>query len=184
MSHPQQQQYCQSVKAKFPFHFRNCKVLDVGSLNINGHNRDLFTNCEYTGLDIAPGSNVDVVSKAHEFVSPYQFDTIISTEMLEHDPYWQESIRNMVNHLKPGGLLLLTCAGPGRPEHGTRKDQPACSPLTVNSNISVDGKSWADYYQNLSPLDLGMVLGEFQWSHGEYSSNTEVHDTYFYGIKT
>lgn len=178
MSHKAQQDYCKEVRARFPLHFRDCRVLDCGSLNINGHNRDLFTDCKYYGLDVGVGSNVDIVGKTHELRSPIPFDTIISTEMLEHDKHWRESLRNMYDLLKSGGLLVLTCAGPGRAEHGTMEHEMESSPLTCQF------EDWKDYYRNLSTEDLQSVLGEdCYFQQFEYSSNDAAKDTYFWGIK-
>ena len=36
-------------------------VLDVGSQDVNGTYKPLFAGWEYKGLDICPGSNVDIV---------------------------------------------------------------------------------------------------------------------------
>ena len=47
-----------------------------------------------------------------------KFDLIISTEMLEHDPHWKESIRKCIALLNVGGAFLMTCATTGRPIHG------------------------------------------------------------------
>lgn len=63
---------------------KNKKVLDVGSLDVNGTYRDLFTN--YTGLDIAPGKNVDIVSKNSYEYPPKDnsFEVVISGNTIEH----------------------------------------------------------------------------------------------------
>jgi hypothetical protein len=45
MAHQAQQDFCNSVRQLFPDHFRGKTVLDVGSLDINGNNRYLFTDC-------------------------------------------------------------------------------------------------------------------------------------------
>lgn len=55
MAHPEQQVFMLSVKNKFPEKFNNCSVLDVGSLDINGNNRYLFSNYTYIGVDIGVG---------------------------------------------------------------------------------------------------------------------------------
>ena len=63
----------------------NKLVLDIGSLDINGNNQYLFEDCQYTGIDVGVGKNVDIVSKAHELKMPSgTYDTIISTECFEH----------------------------------------------------------------------------------------------------
>jgi hypothetical protein len=56
-----------SMSYMFLQYFIDKCVLDVGSLDINGNNRYLFDNCEYTGLDIGEGPNVDIVMPIHEY---------------------------------------------------------------------------------------------------------------------
>ena len=100
-------------------------VLECGSYNVNGSVRDLFTAREYVGLDWRPGPGVDVVSLVHEYQPGRMFDTVISTEMLEHDPHWQRAsiagvLIELVKGRTPfglGGTLIITCAAPGRGEH-------------------------------------------------------------------
>ena len=143
MAHTEQIDFCTSVKALYPNHFKGVKVLDIGSLDINGNNRYLFEDCfSYTGIDIGEGKNVDIVCSGHEFKSDSQFDVIISTECFEHDKHYAETLRNAYNLLKSGGLLLFSCAAPGRPEHGTTRTSPKDSPFTT------------DYYKNLSDIDI------------------------------
>jgi hypothetical protein len=36
MAHLEQKVYIKSIKDKFPYYFNNTKVLEIGSLNING----------------------------------------------------------------------------------------------------------------------------------------------------
>ena len=62
----------------------------------------LFAAREYVGLDWRPGPGVDVVSLVHEYKPGRHFDTVISTEMLEHDPHWRESVQRMIELVKPG----------------------------------------------------------------------------------
>ena len=114
MAHQAQQDFLISVKNQFPDKFNNCKVLDIGSLDINGNNRYLFENYDYTGVDIGAGPNVDVVCKGHEFKSDTQFDIVISTECFEHDIFYKETILNAINLTKSGGLFVFTCASKGR----------------------------------------------------------------------
>lgn len=179
MSHLAQKQFCLGVKRRHPEFFSGQRVLDVGSLDINGNNRHLFDNFEYTGLDIGPGRNVDVVCRAHEYdKADGSFDVIISTEALEHDRFYAQSLRNMVRLLRPGGLLLVTCATTGRAEHGTQRHGPDDSPLTVQID------EWRDYYRNLTEADLQECLEPATWfSDYEFSVETSHHDLRFWGIK-
>lgn len=175
MAHQEQIDFCTSVKALYPKHFKGVKVLDIGSLDINGNNRYLFDNCDYTGIDIGEGKNVDVVCSGHEFKSDTQFDVIISTECFEHDKHYEETLRNAYDLLKCGGLLLFSCAAPGRPEHGTTRTSPKDSPFTT------------DYYKNLGIDDIyevfnNMMVTKFTEHHISVR-DTFPQDLYFYGIK-
>lgn len=177
MSHPAQQQYCEAIKQKFPLNFNNCNVLDVGSLNINGCNRELFTDCSYTGIDVGEGDNVDIVTKCHEYdKSSNSFDTIISTECFEHDNFLELSLHKIIDLLKPNGLFLFTCATTGRPEHGTRRTDTYSSPLT--SSLC----EFNDYYKNLTEQDFRDIL-DIDSIFKEYEFNVDMLDIRFYGVK-
>ena len=180
MAHIQQQEFCTRVKEKYKDFFRNKLVLDIGSLDINGNNQEYFYNCNYIGVDIAEGRNVDMISKGHELGFPdATFDVIISTECFEHDQYYDSTIKNIYRMLKPGGLFLFTCATTGRPEHGTRKTTPEDAPLLQN-NVE-----WSDYYKNLTESNIREILNiEKSFSLFEFSTNEVSQDLYFYGFKT
>ncbi len=114
--------YC---KTTYPKSFDSCSVLEVGSQNINGSVRIHFTNnIEYIGVDWVAGKDVDIVCLAHEMKFDHQFDTIISSNTLEHDPYWRKSLRVMVSYLKPTGMMFLSWGGPHTSVHRLE-----CSPL-------------------------------------------------------
>lgn len=179
MAHAQQMEYCNKIKAQFPEWFKNKFVLDIGSLDINGNNQYLFENCLYLGLDIGEGRNVDIVSKGHELKLPDNtFDVIISTECFEHDMYYEKTLRNIYRMLKPGGLLLFTCATTGRPEHGTRRTTPD------DAFLLPDIDNWNDYYKNLTEDDFVAVFNfEHEFTNYEFEVNESSHDIYFYGFK-
>ena len=180
MAHKEQAEFCTKVKNLLPQFFENKKVLDVGSLDINGNNKFLFKNCDYTGIDIGHGKNVDYVTKTHEYDAPSEYyDVIISTECFEHDMFYELSIENSYRMLKKGGLFLFTCATTGRPEHGTRKTTPQDAPLLLNY------ASWSDYYKNLTEEDIKKFhkVSEL-YSDYKFEVNNESHDLYFYGIKS
>jgi len=166
--------FVQSVKVKHPRYFQDVSVIEFGSLNINGTVRDYFVNCRYTGVDLGPGNGVDAISLTHEYQSR-KVDTIISTEMLEHDQFWYLSLRHMIKLLKPFGMLIITAGGKGRPEHGTTKCGPGCSPLTVQRPI------WKDYYRNIgiTELDYGLNMDA---NFNEMELRIGQGDIYFWGI--
>lgn len=179
MAHLEQIEYCSKVKNKFPEWFTNKFVLDIGSLDINGNNQYLFNNCPYLGLDIGEGRNVDIVSKGHELNLPDStFDVIISTECFEHDMYYKKTLRNIYRMLKPGGLLIFSCATTGRPEHGTRRTTPGDAFLLPDDN------NWSDYYKNLTQEDFENIFDfKSEFSEVYFETNDKSHDIYFYGFK-
>lgn len=178
--HAEQTDFCQRVLEAFPKFKSGVVVLDVGSRDINGNNRILFNADKYIGVDVSEGPNVDVVCFAHELKSYFPaacFDVVISTEMLEHDPNWNKSLKTMLRCLRSGGLMLITCATTGRPEHGTRRTG------TVDDNPAVDVLG-SDYYMNLTDEHIREALqpAENFRNHG-YELNHTTHDIYFWGIK-
>ena len=185
--HEEQVDFCRSVKDQHPEFFIDKKVLDIGSLDINGNNRYLFQNCEYIGVDVGEGKNVDVITPGHLYdASDESFDVIISTECFEHDMYYEKTWKNIVRMLKSKGIFLFTCAAPGREEHGTLRTRPQDSPLT--SSIG----EWSNYYKNISERDLRRVL-ELDEIFGNYFVDEHheikvapfraINDLYFWGIK-
>lgn len=193
MAHPEQAQFCLSVKKKFPEYFKSpdsnpLEILDVGSLDINGNNRYLFEgNYKYTGIDVGEGKNVDIVCKGHEFCPtidipyvgeniPKLYNVVISTECFEHDQHWRETIKNCIRLTKYGGLFLFTCATTGRQEHGTSRTTPQDSPFTHTL--------FNDYYMNLTEEDILSIKGfKESFEIYEFSTNNRTKDLYFYGIK-
>lgn len=177
MSHKEQVEFIKNIKKIYPNSFYNKNVLEIGSLNINGSVRDFFTKCVYIGLDIDKGPDVDVVCIGHEYNMPDgSFDTVISCECFEHDPYYLQTFQNMIRLCKTKGLIMFSCATIGRKEHGTKDFIPEASPLTVK-------KGW-DYYKNLCETDFTEVIdfkNLFESYH--FQVNNISHDLYFYGIK-
>jgi ubiquinone/menaquinone biosynthesis C-methylase UbiE len=88
---------------------RKGEVLDIGSMDINGSLKDMFNECEYTGIDIAEGKNVDVVVQPFSFPFPDEtFDIVVSANCLEHVPepgLWAKEVKRV---LKKGGQLAIT----------------------------------------------------------------------------
>jgi len=131
MAHREQNDFCQRIAARWPHLFQNKRVLDCGSLDVNGNNRHLFTGGTYLGIDIVGGRNVDVVTRIHEYVGG-PFDVVISTECFEHDAHFAETFAHMIGMVATGGLLLFSCATTGRPEHGTEAIEGWASPGTYS----------------------------------------------------
>jgi SAM-dependent methyltransferase len=161
----------------FPVAFEGKNVLEIGSLNINGGVRSLFTNCNYVGIDVAPGPGVDMVCQGQDYDgSDASFDTVICCEVMEHNPHWKETFLNMLRLCKPGGLVLMTCGSTGRAEHGTTRTTSRDSPLTV-------GIGW-EYYRNLTARDFRGALDlRGSLAAASFFSNWKSYDLYFAGFR-
>jgi SAM-dependent methyltransferase len=177
VAHAGQLQFVSRLKAAFPGFFASARTLEIGSLDINGSVRQLFDGGAYIGLDIAAGPGVDVVCEGQNYRAPDgSFDTVISCEAMEHNPYWKETSVNMVRLCRPGGLVVLTCATTVRTEHGTTRTNPADSPLTV-------GLGW-NYYRNLTARDFTRALPlHVDLAPMAFISNWAARDLYLIGFK-
>lgn len=175
MAHKGQQDFIALVRREFQDYFSHKRVLEIGSLDINGSIRSQFIDCTYTGIDVAPGSGVDVVCQGQDYNAPDDsYDVVISCEVMEHNPHWAETMKNMVRVCKPGGLVVMTCATLGRGEHGTARTSPDSSPLTVELG-------W-NYYRNLTARDFKKA-GATEGLCCMFACNWKSHDLYMLGIK-
>jgi SAM-dependent methyltransferase len=170
MSHQQQLDFVQSVKDEFPEYFKGTKVLEVGSLNINGSVRQFFEPEQYIGCDLGEGAGVDIVCQGHELPYPDgSFDVVISCECFEHDKHWAKTFQKMLDLTRKGGLIIFSCATIGRPEHGTTRTSPADAPFTN------------DYYRNLREEDFEQFKSSF--NSYRFSQCLSPRDLYFWGLK-
>lgn len=173
MEHRQQMCFVRDLRNRFPVFFQGGEVLEIGSLNINGSFRELFTRSSYTGVDIRPGKDVDVVCRGHLYGPACSYTVVCSGECFEHDQYWSLTIWNMYRLLQAKGIFF-TCATTGRKEHGTTR---------VKDNGNVDGIR-PDYYRNLTEKDVrGICLIDDMFTEYEFLTNKWHHDLYFWGIK-
>jgi len=171
MAHPQQLDFIRNVKSQFPRFFHSSRILEIGSLDINGSIRSFFTNCVYVGIDIGPGPGVDVICSGDDYKEPdSSFDSVVSTECFEHTPKWVNIFKNMARLARSGGLIIMTCAGPGRPEHGTARCFPKASPFTE------------DYYRNISKEEFMRECNIAQ-QFRPFSCVENGLDLQFWGIK-
>lgn len=177
MAHPQQAEFFNAAREHYPAHFDAARVLEVGSLDINGSVRDLFTACDYTGVDLQEGPGVDLACPGHLLALPSgHFDTVISAECFEHNPFWRETLANMLRMTRPGGLVAISCATTGRKEHGTTRTNPDASPFTVQAK-------W-DYYKNLTARDFARAVTLPGWlADWRAWVNYISRDLYFIGLR-
>ena len=90
------------------------RILDVGSYNVNGCYRQLFTSsdyeCEYVGLDMSPGPNVDIVPKdiyCWNEIESESLDFIISGNAFEHIEYPWKTMEQIHDKLKNQGIACI-----------------------------------------------------------------------------
>lgn len=177
MSHMAQMRFVMQTMGQFPDAFMENKVLEVGSLNINGSVRGFFFNAhEYIGCDVGAGPGVDLVCPGEDLTFPdSHFDTSITTECFEHNPNWVDTFKNMHRMTRDGGLIVMTCASEGRPEHGTTRSDVGSSPLTVGNG--------QEYYRNLTEQDfenefiLHDMFKDYDFEYEPYA-----FDLYFWGV--
>ena len=126
-----------------------CSVLDIGGRNVNGSPRGLFPRADpYVTLDIEPGRDVQIVADAATWTPDREYDVVVCTEVFEHTIVWPAICRVAFKALKPGGLLILTMAGPGRAPHSAFDGGPVLYA--------------GEHYANVEPAYLNSVL----WSIG------------------
>ena len=188
MAHKEQIDYVNRIKNKFPEYFNNKIVLGVGTFDVCGSEDKFFENCEYSGLDLGPGPGVDIVCPAQDYDAPDEsYETIISCECFEHNPFYKETIQNIVRLLKPNGMFLFTCATTGRPVHGIKSLEEESKIKHENwitmPNVSID--NWDnEYYKNLTEDDIRECVDfEDIFSEFEFEIEKDHCDLFFWGIK-
>lgn len=82
------------------------RVLDIGAFGMPSYAK-YFTN--RIGMDIKPGSGVDVVGSVYSTpFSDNEFETILCLSVLEHLEHPSKAIAEMKRILKPGGKILVS----------------------------------------------------------------------------
>lgn len=124
------------LQARFAEHIAGAALLELGSLNINGSARECLRPARWTGVDrlrcgspdctccsgalgpVAKSCDVDVHCDAIATrFEVEEFDVLLCTSMLEHDPAWRESLAHNLPWLRRGGLLFLSWGAEGNTHH-------------------------------------------------------------------
>lgn len=143
-------------------------VLDIGGRNLNGSTRPLFPNAKpYHVLDILPGEGVDFVADAADWKPKLAYDLVVTTETFEHAKRWREIVLTAWDALRPGGWLIFTCAGPGRPAH--------------SGVAAVWELSPGEWYANVSPEEIREELEDQGWT--DIEAHTRGLDTQGKAVK-
>lgn len=151
--------------------YQGAIVYEVGALNVNGQARDVVPPlwARWVGFDLVAGDGVDFVGDATEFLpGMLPCDVMVSTEVLEHAPEWERLLGAMCDVMKPGGWMVLTCAGTGRRPHA--------------ADGSPGGPHPGEYYRNVTLAEVVEVCE----AHGVqklYGEEGWPGDTRFLGRK-
>lgn len=172
-----------NIKASRPAALR--RVLEVGSATLHNQPspRDIFqrgaqtTPPEYIGVDWRQAPGVNVVGLAHKAIpalwkdsehnnaGALRFGVVICCQVLEHDPHWRRTVQESMKALRADGVLLLTWAGPGTPEH-----EHACAPRSPNAPEKL-------YYRNVPMAEVMEVVKEAIEERGmTFSAEVRSHE--------
>lgn len=104
---------------------RGDRVLEMGSLDVNGSVRENFPEADYTGTDLRPGNGVDLVCPAEELPSKFpagHFDIVLCLETLEHCEKWRDVLSAGWCLLKVSGRMCVTTPTKKKGYHGYPHD--------------------------------------------------------------
>ena len=182
MAHKQQMEFFESVFDAFKNFIESPNflgVVDLGSHDTSGGPHTLLpVGTRYVGVDLCAGDNVNVISPIELVDLPSaSFSIAISSEVLEHNPFWRETLFQLCRLSSPGGLVVWTCAGLGSREHGTsRSDGGITAPFVIQLG--------REYYKNIAAYDAEFSFDHSLWfSSCKYFENFESRDTYFVGLR-
>lgn len=127
------------------------KVLEIGSLDINGSIRSIFNDAEfYLGIDMQEGPGVDLVTNAATFIADDLVDVIVCCEVFEHTSEWPQILETSYKNLNNNGIFIGTAAGEGRPPHSAIDENPI--------------RDW-EYYANVQAPKLRECLEQLNFKN-------------------
>jgi SAM-dependent methyltransferase len=137
-------------------------VIDFGSQVVDDQGlsyRPIFArkNWKYTGVDITPGNNVDlVVSKPYDWseIPSNNADVVISGQAFEHIPYFWVTAYEIARILKQGGIAIIIAPSSG----GVHRYPVDCW------RFYEDGMSAIGNYAGLTVLDVFTDHGNGDWA--------------------
>lgn len=125
------------------------RVLEVGSLDVNGSPRDRFSDAtSYVGIDTSAGPGVDLVMDAGDAPQIFGtdwFDVVVCCEVLEHVRSPLDVADAMRSVLRHGGWMIVTSPLNGFPEHRHPRDywrlMPDCYEELIFSGFEITDKA-------------------------------------------
>ncbi|MBG6130666.1 SAM-dependent methyltransferase [Aquimarina sp. EL_43] len=144
------------------------KVLDIGSYDVNGSYKHLFSKVDfdYVGLDMEAGPNVDITLKNPyywEEIETDSFDIVISGQAFEHIEFFWITMSEMTRVLKKDGLMCVIVPN-GFDEHRYPVD---CY------RFFTDGMVALARYVSLEPLHAHTNLAPSE-KHKDWYSNSKA----------
>ena len=145
----------------YDFAFRASKItgpvdraLEVGARDLNGSGRDCWPACHWTGIDLTPGSGVDIVADVTQGIDG-SWPLVLCTEMLEHCAGVEAAVQSMVD--ASSEWIVITCATDPRAPH---------------SGIDGGQVRASEWYRNVDPDELAhprleTVLSEVHADRGD-----------------
>jgi 2-polyprenyl-3-methyl-5-hydroxy-6-metoxy-1,4-benzoquinol methylase len=101
------------------------RVLEIGSLDVNGTARDILIATTYTGIDLQDGKGVDIQMDAHNIFKKFGgefFDVVVNMNMLEHDVNFWGTMDQVNKVLRYGGYQIFSAPTFNFPIHRYPKD--------------------------------------------------------------
>ena len=141
---------------------RSLSVLDVGSADVNGSYRELFTteSFKYVGLDLADGPNVHICPEnAYKWkeIEDNVFDIVISGQSFEHIEFFWLTMAEIARVLKPGGLVCIIV-----PRYAHRHRYPLdCYRFDVDGMVALD--KWTSLEVLHASSNLAPPNAPFEW---------------------
>src|SRR5205085_1918817 len=113
----------------------------------------LFLGAAYTGLDLNAGRGVDVVADGTDWQPDEPVDCVVCCECLEHAPDPDAVLANALAMLAPGGVCIVTAAGPTRAPHsgidgGALREGECYTPITRDRFVRLPASYRLEGFQN------------------------------------
>jgi len=142
----------------------NYKVIEIGSLNINGTIRIIFADAKnYCGVDMQTGPGVDLIADSAYWLAPEPVDIIVCCEVFEHAQEWRRIVEMTYKNLKPGGIFIGTAAGEGRFPHSAIDENPIRD-WEYYANIGARDMRWTLERNNFKNVIVNTINNDVRWS--------------------
>lgn len=118
--HSGNEEWLTDLRKQYPQCFdARAKVLEIGSLDINGSIRSFFKDCtQYVGVDKIAGPGVDVVADAAAIDFALRgFNVGVCFSVFEHTPDGFAILRNLVKAMNPPAYIILCWGAEGNNWH-------------------------------------------------------------------